>query len=90
MSLSVSNANESLMKLQHCVMAMSAWMTGSNLKPNPSKTDFLLIWTKLPQEKILNNSPCLILGQDTNPSASAENLGVVFGSSPDFQKRHTG
>ena len=74
MSLSVSNAKESLEKLQHCVMAVSAWMTGSKLKLNLSKTDFLLIGTKLQQEKILNNSPCLILGQDTNPSASAKIL----------------
>ena len=28
MPLSVSNAKESLEKLQHCVMAVSAWMTG--------------------------------------------------------------
>ena len=35
MSLSVSNAN-SLEKLQHCLMGVSAWMTGSKLKLNPS------------------------------------------------------
>ena len=71
MSLYVSNAKESLENLQHCVMTVSAWMTGSKLKLNPSKTEFLLI----------NNFPCLILGQDTNPSASAKNAGVVFDSS---------
>ena len=38
MSLSVSNAKESLEKLQHCLMGVSAWMTGSKLKLNPSKT----------------------------------------------------
>ena len=47
MSLSVSNAKESLEKLQHCLMGVSAWMTGSKLKLNPSKTEFLLIGTKL-------------------------------------------
>ena len=31
MSLSVSNAKESLEKLQHCLMGVSAWMTGSKL-----------------------------------------------------------
>ena len=31
MSLSVSNATESLEKLQYCVMAVSAWMTWSKL-----------------------------------------------------------
>ena len=53
MSLSVSNAKESLEKLQHYVMAVSAWMTWSKLKVNPSKTDFLLIGTKLQREKNL-------------------------------------
>ena len=48
MSLSVSNAKESLENLQHCVMAVvSAWMTGSKLKLNPSKREFLLIGNKL-------------------------------------------
>ena len=41
MSLSVSNAKESLEKLQHSLMNVSAWMTGSKLKLNPSKTEFL-------------------------------------------------
>ena len=86
MSLSVSNAWESLEKLQHCLMGVSAWMTGSKLKPNPSKTEFPLIGTKLQREKFLNNFPCLLLGQDTNPSTSAKNLGVLFDSSLIFQK----
>ena len=62
-----SDAKESLEKLQHCVMAVSAWMTGYKLKLNP------------------NNFPCLILGQDTNPSASAKHLGVEFDSSLNFR-----
>ena len=87
MSLSVSNAKESLEKLQHCLMGVSAWMTGSKLKLiNPSKTEFLLIGTKLQREKFLNNFPCLILGQDTNPSTSAKNPCVLFDSSLNFRK----
>ena len=35
------------MSLQHCLMGVSAWMTGSKLKLNPSKTEFLPIGTKL-------------------------------------------
>ena len=46
MSLSVSNAKESLENLQHCVMAVLAWMTGSELKLNPSKREFRLIGNK--------------------------------------------
>ena len=86
MSLSVSNAKESLEKWQHCLMGVSAWMTGSKLKLNPSKTEFLLIGTKLQREKFLNNFPCLLLGQETNPSTSAKNLGVLFDSSLNFRK----
>ena len=86
MSLSVSNAKESLEKLQQCLMGVSAWMTGFKLKLIPSKTEFLLIGTKLQREKFLNNFPCLLLGQDTNPSTSAKNLGVLFDSSLNFRK----
>ena len=67
-------------------MGESAWMTGSKLKLNPSKTEFLLIEIKLQREKILNNFPCLIPGQDTNPSSSAKKFGVVFDSSLNFRK----
>ena len=86
MSLSVSNAKESLEKLQHCLMGVSAWMTGSKLKLNPSKTECLLIGIKLEREKFLNNFPCLLLGQETNPSTSAKNLGVLIDSSLNFRK----
>ena len=86
MSLSVSNAKESLEKLQHCLMGVSAWMTGSKLKLNPSKTEFLLIGTKLQREKFLNNFPCLLPGQDTNPYTSAKNFGVLFDSNLNFRK----
>ena len=76
MSLSVSNAKESLEKLQHCLMGVSAWMTGSKLKLlNPSKTEFLLIGTKLQRKKFLNNFPCLL-----------KNLGVLFDSGLNFRK----
>ena len=50
MSLSVSNAEESLEKLQHYVMAVSAWMAGSKLTLRSSKTEFLLIGTKHQRE----------------------------------------
>ena len=56
------------------------------LKLIPSKTECLLIGTKLQREQFLNNSPCLILGQDTNPSTSAKKFGVVFDSSLKFRK----
>ena len=81
-ALSVSNAKETLEKLQHCLMGVSAWMIGSKLKLTPSKTEFLLIQ----RQKFLHNYPCLILGQDTNPSTSAKNLDVLFDGSLNFRK----
>ena len=51
MSLSVSNAKESLKKLQHCVMAVSAWTTGSKLKLNPSKETFFSLGPNLSEKK---------------------------------------
>ena len=52
MPLSVFNAKKSPEIFQHCLMAVSAWMTGFyKLKLNPSKTEFLIIGTKLQREK---------------------------------------
>ena len=67
-------------------MGVSAWLTGLKLKFNPTKTEFPLIRTKLLREKLSHNVPCLILGQDTNTSASAKNLGVVFDSCLNVRK----
>ena len=61
-------------------------MTGSKLKLNPSKTEFLLFGTKLQREKFLHNFSCLIQERDTNISASAKKFGVVFYSSLNFRK----
>ena len=69
-------------------MGVSAWMTGFKLKPNPSKVEFLLIGTKLQGGKILNNFPCLILGQDTSPSTSAKKSWCSIRQYPEFPKTH--
>ena len=53
MSLSVSNAKESLEKLQQCLMGVSSWITGSKLKLNPSKTKFLFYWDQTSERKNL-------------------------------------
>ena len=58
MSLSVSNAKEYLEKLQHCLMSVSAWMKGSKLKFNLSRTYFIPIGTKLQRETFLHNFSC--------------------------------
>ena len=58
-------------------------MTGSKLKLNLCK---IFLGMKLHREKVLHNFPCLILVQDTNHSALATYLGVVFDSSLNFRK----
>ena len=51
-------------------MGVSAWMTGSKLKSYQDSISSY--WDQ--REKTLHNSPVLIPGQDTNPSASAKNV----------------
>ena len=53
MSLSVSNAKGCLEKMLHCLIGVSAWMTGSNIRLNPGKTEFIRIECKLQQKQIL-------------------------------------
>ena len=47
---------------------------------------FVFRYVQHQREKFLNNFPCLLLGQDTNPCTSAKNLGVLFDSSQNFGK----
>ena len=87
MYLSVSNATVSLEKLQHCLLGVPAWMTRSKLKLNlliPAIQNFFLLVPNFSERKFLHNFPYLILGQYTNPSASAKNLGVLFDSDLNF------
>ena len=45
-SLSGSEASESLTDLKSCVTDVFTWMTNSKLKLNPSKTEFIIIGSK--------------------------------------------
>ena len=55
-SLTGDTATESLKMLQSCITGVSAWMSQSKLKLNPSKTEFLLIGSKSQREKFINLS----------------------------------
>ena len=70
----------------YLVPSVGAFVMSCDFLVNPSKTEFLFMEIKLQREKNIAYFPCLILGQDTNPSASAKNLGVVFDSSLNFRK----
>ena len=64
-SLSVSEASESLTDLKSCVTDVFTWMTNSKLKLNPSKTEFIIIGSKKQREKFKDLIPILLLDHDT-------------------------
>lgn len=89
LSVSACDVDESLTKLKECLRDVHSWMTNSKLKLNPSKTELLLIGTKQQRSNILSKFPITILDHETDPSASARNLGVVFDCGLKFDKHVT-
>ena len=85
-SLSTENAELELEKLQNCIADVFAWMTDSKLKLNPGKTEFILIGSKLQRKKFNSIFPISILDQETKPSESARNLGVLFDSDLSYRR----
>ena len=55
-------------------------MSSRKLKPNPDKTEFLLIGSKVQRENFSKSFPTRLLAQEVTPSPSARNLGIVFDS----------
>ena len=84
-SFSLSNAVSSLEKLKTCISQIFGWMTDSKLKLNPTKTEFLLIGSKLQRSKFSDFFPIEILNNLTTPSHSARNLGVCFDSNLNYK-----
>ena len=60
-SLSGSEASESLTDLKSCVTDVFTWMTNAKLKLNPSKTEFIIIGSKKQREKFKDLFPILLL-----------------------------
>ena len=85
-SLIGDTATESLKMLQSCITGVSAWMAQSKLKLNPSKTEFLLIGSKLQREKFFYLFPFAVLDNEMNPADSARNLGVFFDNGLNFSQ----
>ena len=61
-------------------------MQSNTLKPNVDKTDLISICTKQQRNKIIDYFPVKILGNDTSPSDTIRNLGVVFDSNFSFHQ----
>ena len=79
-SLSQSNAQESVSTLSGCLTDILFWMESSKRKLNPDKTDLIIIGTKQQRIRVINHFPFKLLGSDTFPSDTVCNLGVVFDS----------
>ena len=59
-SLSGSEALESLTDLKSCVTDVFTWMTKSKLKLNPNKTEFIIIGSKKTKRKVQRSTPYII------------------------------
>ena len=79
-SLSQSNAQESVSTLSDCLTDILFWMESSKLKLNPDKTDLIITCTKQHRNRVISPFPVKLLGSDTFPSDTVRNLGVVFDS----------
>ena len=77
-SLSGSEALESLAVLKACVTGVFTWMTNSKLKLNPNKTEFIIINSKNQRKKFKDLFPILLLNHDALPKAFVRNLGFLF------------
>ena len=85
-SISQSNAQESVSTLSDCLTDILLWMESSKLKLNPDKTDLIIICTKQQWNRVINHFPVKLLGSDTFPSDTVRKLGVVFDSNFNFRQ----
>ncbi len=85
-SFSASDSASGLSSLQSTISSVSSWMSANFLSLNPSKTEFLLIGTRLQLSKANN----IVLSMPNNisihPVSSARNLGVIFSSELSFSE----
>ena len=66
-SLSQSNAQESVLTFSYCLTDILFCMESSKLKLNPDKTDLIIISTKQQRNRITNHFPVKLFGSDTFP-----------------------
>ena len=88
-SLSQSNAQESVSTLSDCLSDILIWMESYKIKLNPDETDLIFIGTKQQRNSVINHFPIKLLGSDTFPSDAVCYLGVVFDSELNFRMHIT-
>ena len=79
MSLSQSNALESVSTLSDCLTDILFWMESSKLKLNPDKTDFIIVGTKQQRNRVISHFLVILLGRGIFQSDTVRNLGVFDG-----------
>jgi hypothetical protein len=84
--MSSESVKVALESLQGCLHDVLLWMTDSMLKLNPEKTEFILIGNKCQRQKISHCFPTELLENQTNPTKSVKNLGVIFDEDFNFRK----
>ena len=85
-SLSQSNAQESVSTLSDCLTDILLFVESSKLKLNPDKTYLIIIGTKQQRNRVINHFPVKLLGSDIFPSDTIRNLDVVFDSNFNFRQ----
>ena len=69
----------SLSHLSSTLDSVYSWLSSNYLVVNPSKTEYLLIGSKLQRTKLISSS-VIFQGNLLSPSSTARNLGVTFDS----------
>ena len=76
MHLSHKNASAAFEQLNRCLDDVKQWMSTSQLKLNPDKTEFIIFGSKRQRNKLNTCFPIDILGSPLCPVHLVKNLGV--------------
>ena len=83
-TLSPTNFFHSIQKLKNCLNDSQNFIFTNKLKPNPDKTEVILIGSKNNCKQLLPHFSINILGNQVSPAQSVRNLGAVFNSNFTF------
>ena len=86
-SMTPSNASDSIKDIQGCLASVQSWMSANKLKLNPDKTEFIVFGNKRQQAELAPFFPADILGNGLVPAVTVKNLGVKLDSCLDMSKQ---
>ena len=76
---SIGDDQNTLLRVETCIVDIKLWMTKNKLKLNEDKTEFLVMSSPQQQHKISTNS-IQVCDISVNAVPTARNLGAVFDS----------